>query len=540
MLRSTYLHESLHNCCAMFFYVHGKECEHEDICAVEEDETYDPCSAKWHPDHVNQDGCSNGEFPEEWLGKDSFFFGSAGDCCDSLFGGGTCVVYDECKDGSSTAVPPVHTDPPEPSAQAPDESIEPPCQSAKWHLSEDFRICTNSPSYPDFWDTPALSPIYLLPTAVECCSKFFAGECTAVEDVCASSCKSGKWHPSPDYQSCTNSLDNYPVAWDSDKNLASVYLHSTASSCCDKFFGGSIEVCSPRDVCATSTTSSVAPQTTAGVTETTSSEAKTSSTVVSQSTTAESPTSEFACKSNRWHPDPTNSDGCSNSLTYPPEWEHAQGIWFDDSETCCKIFSPNQPCKVYKVCEVEELPPTTTSTPQPTTTEGPKDCISNTWYPDMINKDGCSNTLDVDEGLRGNPFFAFSSSEECCNSVLRDRECKIYQVCKEGDPTTTTAPQVSSCQSSKWHPDVIHADGCSNSIDNIVPEWDSKFFLNSPEACCAQFFPHGDCVVHKDCDDQAETAEKPPCQSTKWHPDMIHKNGCSNGLDNVSEDWDER
>jgi hypothetical protein len=551
-LRDMYLHSSLHNCCAMFFYVHGKECIHEDICAVEVDEeTYDPCTAKWHPNHVNQDGCSNSEdFPEEWLGNDSLFFGSAGDCCDSMFGARDCVVYDECEDREvSTTEPPLHTDPPEPSTHAPDaSSTEPPCQSAKWHLSEDFRMCTNSLSYPEFWNTPVLAPIYLLSTVEECCINFFGGDCIDIEDVCAPLCESAKWHPSPDSKSCTNARDHYPLIWDSE-DLAPVYLHSTAISCCDKFFGGNMELCSPHDVCAISTTtSSVAPDTTAGGAETT---AETSSTKISQSATelssSESSVSEFDCKSSRWHPDPINSDGCSNSLTYPPEWEHAHGLWFDDAESCCEFFgTPDQPCKVYKMCEEEELPNVTTSTPQPSTTaaEEPKDCISNTWYPDMINKDGCSNSLDVDESLRGNPHFSFSSSEECCNTILRYKECKIYQVCEEGDSTTTsTTPQVLSCKSSKWHPDLIHADGCSNSIDNIGEDWDSKFFLNSPEACCAQFFSDGECVVHKDCDDQAETGAElaePPCQSTKWHPDMIYRNGCSNSLDNVPEEWDER
>ena len=37
-IRDLYLHEELNNCCAMFFYAHGKECASEDVCAsVEED-----------------------------------------------------------------------------------------------------------------------------------------------------------------------------------------------------------------------------------------------------------------------------------------------------------------------------------------------------------------------------------------------------------------------------------------------------------------------------------------------------------------------
>ena len=41
----------------------------------------------------------------------------------------------------------------------------------------------------------------------------------------------------------------YPDAWD-NPGISSIYLHETSSGCCDKFFAGNVEACSAVDVCA--------------------------------------------------------------------------------------------------------------------------------------------------------------------------------------------------------------------------------------------------------------------------------------------------
>ena len=59
----------------------------------------------------------------------------------------------------------------------------------------------------------------------------------------------------------------------------------------------------------------------------------------------------------------------------------------------------------------------------------------------MVKKDGCTNSLDISEELLEQPHMAFSSSQECCETLLKDKPCKVYHVCEEGAsiPSTPSA-----------------------------------------------------------------------------------------------------
>ena len=112
-LRDLYLHEELNNCCAMFFYAHGKECASEDVCAsVEED-----------------GGMIETTTPAPELGET------------------TTIVP-----GSTEPV--AITDPPQTSTVTSENDTStvstrttatevPACESGKWHLNEDSSRCTN-------------------------------------------------------------------------------------------------------------------------------------------------------------------------------------------------------------------------------------------------------------------------------------------------------------------------------------------------------------------------------------------------------------
>ena len=123
----------------------------------------------------------------------------------------------------------------------------------------------------------------------------------------------------------------YPDAWD-NPGISSIYLHETSSGCCDKFFGGNSEACSAIDVCAkeesvsiTSTETTVAATT--QLTDSTVSSAATltpphtthpletsteipdndTSTVSTRTTATEVP----ACESGKWHLN-EDSSRCTN------------------------------------------------------------------------------------------------------------------------------------------------------------------------------------------------------------------------------------
>jgi hypothetical protein len=569
-LSKIYLHESLSNCCHQFFYAHGNECKHEDICASEDDNS--PKCGDWHPDTQNQNGCSNSiDYPKEWKGNDAIFHNSSEACCASFFADRECAVRDVCggeidivtsvapgtnesitttkpgneetkldsettlaptgNENDTTLVPILTTETPvsttdsqkvttpfvvtDPTSTAapltPTETTV--CESTKWHLSNDASHCTNSLDYHKSWDTPALSGAYLFENLESCCNKFFGGsyDLCAPVDVCPSGCQSGLWHLSTDFLTCTNSFD-YPETWNTP-TLKEIYLHETWNGCCDNFFGGDYERCAPDDICSvtTPTMASEAIPTTVDSSHTTSAPivTQTLTTPLSESTpsatTTLNTTTELTCTSSNWHPEPVNSDGCTNSLEYPTEWEGVSSLFFDTVEECCEYFRGDEHCEVYRVCKEE---------PQPKINETALTCTSFTWYPDMINKDGCTNSLNVSKELLEQPHLAFGSSQECCQTLLKDKPCKVYHACEEGTSTSTpsTSPTILifSCTNNKWHPDMVNRDGCSNSLD-WPDTWDDKYFFPNSTSCCDFFFPGGDkdCSVYQVCEDRASNSTVP-------------------------------
>jgi hypothetical protein len=126
------------------------------------------CDKLWHIS--TQTGatytCTNdAEFPDVWSRdgmKANFLFATADECCQRYFSGQECIQVDTCglKDNS--------------------------CH--EWHISTaagDAGVCSNSKDYPSVWKSQGMAENYILPSSVECCSRFFGGECSSVVDVCS-------------------------------------------------------------------------------------------------------------------------------------------------------------------------------------------------------------------------------------------------------------------------------------------------------------------------------------------------------------------
>lgn len=70
-------------------------------------------------------------------------------------------------------------------------------------------------------------------------------------------------------------------------------------------------------------------------------------------------------------------------------------------------------------------------------------CTSNEWHPDIINQDGCSNSLDFPEEWRGIPRYFYSNSKECCDFFFPKGGCTVHQVCEDGpSPLSSTEPSL--------------------------------------------------------------------------------------------------
>lgn len=70
-------------------------------------------------------------------------------------------------------------------------------------------------------------------------------------------------------------------------------------------------------------------------------------------------------------------------------------------------------------------------------------CTSNEWHPDIINQDGCSNSLDFPEEWRGIPRYFYSNSKECCDFFFPKGRCTVHQVCEDGpSPLSSTEPSL--------------------------------------------------------------------------------------------------
>ena len=249
----------------------------------------------------------------------------------------------------------------------------------------------------------------------------------------------------------------YPEVWD-NPSLSKTYLHETSIGCCNKFFDGNIEACSPLDVCAAEDASTtVAPQTTE-VTEMTSTETTTA--VTSDS----SEDGENKLCSSSWFPDHVHQDGCTNSIDFPKDWNDEDDLFYGTWSECCEafFFGADLECVVRDSCkgdgEVIVANPasnhtiiTSSSTEPPVITDPPETstvtpdvvitnkCRSNQWHPDNINMDGCSNSLEYPSEWDTKSYLFFASAEECCDSsFFRGQSCQVYKECEEEEETVSS------------------------------------------------------------------------------------------------------
>ena len=132
-------------------------------------------------------------------------------------------------------------------------------------------------------------------------------------------------------------------------------------------------------------------------------------------------TTSDEAKCGKWHPNMKTKDGCSNSMDYPADWKDRPEYFFDTAKACCDMFFVGgDKCKVHDECEGGSPKVTTISI---------VDCDTVQWHPDMLNQDGCSNSLDYPEGW--NEFYFFDTPEECCNNFFGNhgKPCKTYDSC---------------------------------------------------------------------------------------------------------------
>lgn len=166
-------------------------------------------------------------------------------------------------------------------------------------------------------------------------------------------------------------------------------------------------------------------------------------------------------------------------------------------------------------------------------------CDKNSWHPDHVYADGCSNSLNYPKAWVGAVGLFHATSEECCEYFRPNEECIIYDACEDGDEVAgPTTASVEICMSDQWHPDMTTKDGCSNSLD-YPQEWEgnSMYIYKTPQECCDVFFKDKECIIHKPCKTGSET-ETTSCKNNKWHPDTFRGDGCSNSAD-YPDEWNE-
>lgn len=137
------------------------------------------------------------------------------------------------------------------------------CSGSLYHPSSVYeRVCTNDGAHPSSWKDDV--DRYFFSTGHDCCNAFYndgpcevIDTCTpnlgsepAVKDVSTLSfrenCEGRRWHPTSNEseRTCTNSLHDYPLAWDAEPNK---FFSRNAKKCCRKFYPGG---CNTVDVCS--------------------------------------------------------------------------------------------------------------------------------------------------------------------------------------------------------------------------------------------------------------------------------------------------
>eukprot|EP00804_Cyclotella_cryptica_P030974 CCRYP_013565-RA/>CCRYP_013565-RA protein AED:0.06 eAED:0.06 QI:240/1/1/1/0.7/0.54/11/1844/717 len=234
----------------------------------------------------------------------------------------------------------------------------------------------------------------------------------------------------------------------------------------------------------------------------------------------------LSCEGNLWHPDPYEYNGCSNSLDFPQEWKGVDVLFYSSSKDCCDFFVSGKDCNIYDVCKFEAPSSKPTLSNESPVITPAVSCTSDQWHPDMINQDGCSNSLDFPEEWRGLSIYFYSSSKECCDFFFPKDSCVVYQVCEDGPlslsstepsskptpflakipttkpsnthltkqptalPTTrrpsalpTPAPTKSPTSAPTKQYYSIPSSGMCARVDELTPAWITTFFSDY-DACC--------------------------------------------------------
>jgi len=158
--------------------------------------------------------------------RDKYLYDSKEGCCEFFFHsqGKDCLVKEFCSGTTSTI--PASTATPSTSPTRKES-----CESRPWHPLTNFEECSNSEDHPESWNLPEMKGQYMFDTQEECCEAFFfvQGKECEVEDACtntmgtmklptypptpaptveatsrSTACNSRPWHPTTDFQSCSN------------------------------------------------------------------------------------------------------------------------------------------------------------------------------------------------------------------------------------------------------------------------------------------------------------------------------------------------
>lgn len=302
-------------------------------------------------------------------------------CCHSVFFGRECPKSDVCKSGDSithkpTAPPtkrPVpgltegptamktNSSPTEiSSAPSSNPTTDQPtffptvgsptstptvCKPAKWHPGADG-YCSNSPTYNELWNMPALTAIYLHDTHASCCRQFYDKKICGMEDVCANNsspyptkyptqkptpsktsspiqsynssiiCELKKYHPVSVFDRRCSNDNKFPPLWNI---MTSSYFFNSAQECCDSFYSDGWGGCEVEDIC----------------------------------TSQERIIENTQNCGKKWHPTSQTYRLCSNGDNYPSVWDSmADQFLFSTAEECCKAFYSDGTgqCDIFNTC----------------------------------------------------------------------------------------------------------------------------------------------------------------------------------------------
>ena len=168
-------------CCQIFFKGFPNCIKYDEGCTIEGTSTNNNdgngngdgngggiCEDEWHPDVITKTGCTNDptDYPQEWKTNNDnmYFFSTINECCAIYHFSGVCPVRDACTNTITNID--ITNAPTNKPTSAPNE--------CKWHPSMKSSSsmkprCDYSNEYPDAWNNPEWSDMYLFDTHLECC-----------------------------------------------------------------------------------------------------------------------------------------------------------------------------------------------------------------------------------------------------------------------------------------------------------------------------------------------------------------------------------